>query len=114
MAFRRLAHEVEHVGEGSFREATGEDRESALQLARFLRELHREIELATDPGTVRTNPSQHGGQRVLERARRVAGGVGPCEHFVAHGPHGELADRGDQTEGDIEGPELEGKALRGS
>ena len=82
--------------------------------ARFLGELHGEIELATDPGTVRTNPGQHGGHWVLERARRVAGGVGPGEHFVAHGPHGELADRGDQTEGDIESPKLEGEALRGS
>ena len=55
-----------------------------------------------------------GGKWVVERTRRVAGGVGPCEHLIAHGPHGELADRGDQTEGDIESPKLKGKALRSS
>ena len=70
-----------------------------------------EIELPPNPGAVGTHPGEHGGQRVLEGARRVAGGVRPGEHLVAHRPHGELADRGDQAEADIEVPELEGKAL---
>ena len=48
---------------------------------------------------------------MLERARSVAGRIRPGEHFVAHRPHGELTDRGDQTEADVEVPELEGKAL---